>query len=169
MLGRAPIVDFDGTLARLDVDWDRLRRELGITRIGELWSAGRPGAWEQVAAAEVAAAAEADAVVEVIDALDRAERFAVLSSNAESAIWRFLARFPHLEARAACVAGRETLGGPKDDFTVFARGFDACVRATSTARGHGAVEYIGDMPYEIEFARRLGAVAIAVDDLARPT
>ena len=24
MLGRAPIVDFDGTLARLDVDWDAL-------------------------------------------------------------------------------------------------------------------------------------------------
>ena len=37
MLGRAPIVDFDGTLARLDVDWDGLRRSLGLGSLDDLW------------------------------------------------------------------------------------------------------------------------------------
>src|ERR1039458_9119053 len=94
MLGRAPIVDFDGTLARLGVDWDGLRARLGITSLDELWTteAGAGGggelegeAWRAVTEAEVAAARQAQPVDLMVSALARCEGFAVLTGNSQAA------------------------------------------------------------------------------------
>jgi phosphoglycolate phosphatase-like HAD superfamily hydrolase len=165
ILGPAPITDFDGTLARLDVPWDGLRAQLGVTRIADLWHDHALERWTQVSHAEERAAQIADAVPEMQSALAHTKSFAVLSSNSESAVWRFLERFADLGSRVRAVVGRETLDGPKDDFEVFARGFTMCAEATATARSESSIIYVGDMPYELAFARRLGARTVHIDAL----
>jgi phosphoglycolate phosphatase-like HAD superfamily hydrolase len=165
ILGPAPIVDFDGTLACLEVPWEGVRAELGVARIGELWNARAPERWTLVRRAEEEAARVADVVPEMQRALTKTDCFAILSSNAEAAVWRFLERFTELAARVQVVVARETLGGPKDDFDVFARGFRVCVDATAAARNRSAVVYVGDASYELEFARRLGARTINIEVL----
>jgi phosphoglycolate phosphatase-like HAD superfamily hydrolase len=167
MLGRAPILDFDGTLARLVIPWPELRRDLGVERIDDLWD--RPGsdAWASVRAAELTAALTAEPVAVVVAGCAAATAIAVLTSNSEDAVAEFLNRVPDLRAKASCIVGRETLGGPKTNFDRFSAGFARCVDATAAARGDEPVVYVGDMDYEIEFARRLGAVAMAVTELER--
>ncbi|MCZ7528824.1 MAG: hypothetical protein M5U14_22075 [Acidimicrobiia bacterium] len=162
MLGRAPIVDFDGTLAALDVDWAGLRRTLGVARILDLWSEPGGGRWAVVDDAELRAATSAHPVSPVIGHLGAADAFAVLTNNCERSVWRFLERFDELAGRARAVVGRETLQGPKTDFTVFARGFATCVEATAPERGPEDVVYVGDQDYELEFASRLGARSLHV-------
>jgi phosphoglycolate phosphatase-like HAD superfamily hydrolase len=165
MLGPAPVVDFDGTVARLEVAWAALREAAGVRRIDELWARGAPDAWADVTRAEEAAATVAAPVTAIITHLEAARAVAVLTSNAEASVAAFLARFPAVGRRVVAVVGRETLGGPKTDFDVYARGYQRCVDATASARGDGPVVYVGDMEYELEFARRLGATAIAVSTL----
>lgn len=166
MLGPAPVVDFDGTVATLDVPWDDLKRRLGVHRIDELW--GRTGdGWAAVARAEEEAAGRAVPVATVLEALRRARAVAVLTSNSEASVWRFLARHDDLRAVVVAVVGRETLAGPKSDYEVFARGFRRCVGATAAARPLGEkVLYVGDQDYELRFARRLGACAMHVSEVA---
>jgi phosphoglycolate phosphatase-like HAD superfamily hydrolase len=165
MLGRAPVVDFDGTVARLEVAWGQLRQTAGVRRIDELWSRDEPDVWDGVTRAEAEAAAAAAPVEAVVRHLETAHAVAVLTSNAERSVAAFLERFPDLGRRVVTVVGRETLAGPKSDFEVFERGYRRCVEATAEARGDGAVIYVGDMDYELDFARRLGATAISVTTL----
>jgi phosphoglycolate phosphatase-like HAD superfamily hydrolase len=118
-----------------------------------------------VSRAEEQAARVADVVPEMQAALTYTKSFAILSNNIESAVWRFLERFSDLGSRVGPVVGRETLGGPKNDFDVFARGFNICVEATAPARSESSIIYVGDMAYELAFARRLGARAIHIEVL----
>ena len=161
-LGPAPILDFDGTIARLDVDWRALREQLGVQRIDDLWAPGEENRWEIVRKAEDDGAAMAEPCSAVVAALTDAETIAVLTSNAESSVAAFMHRFPDLAARVRLVVGRALLEGPKTNFDVFARGFERCVEATAVERGSGDVVYVGDMQYELDFAGRLGAIAIDV-------
>lgn len=165
MLGPAPVVDFDGTIARLEVAWAELRTVAGVQRIDELWARDTPNAWADVTTAEAAAASCAPPVASILSQLEAARAVAILTSNAESSVAVFLDRFPALSRRVVTVVGRETLAGPKTDFDVFTRGYETCVEATASARGDGPVVYVGDMEYELDFARRLGARAIAVSTL----
>jgi phosphoglycolate phosphatase-like HAD superfamily hydrolase len=157
--GHEPILDFDGTIARLKVDWEGLRRKLGVQTIDDLWA--RADGWAEVTAAEVAAAKRADPVLSVSRLLGDTGRFAILTSNSEAAVDAYFERFPALQARVATVVGREALGGPKTDFSIFERGFRACLAALGTIR----TIYVGDRSYELEFARRLGAQAVDVATL----
>jgi phosphoglycolate phosphatase-like HAD superfamily hydrolase len=159
--GHGPILDFDGTLARLEVDWDDLRRKLGVSRIDDLWAGSRDQDWAEVTATEVAAARRAEPVPSVSHLLKTVDRFAILTSNSEKAVAAYLERFPDLQSRVAVVVGREALGGPKTDFDVFERGFRTCL-ATLAAE---STTYVGDRSYELEFARRLGADAVDVASL----
>jgi phosphoglycolate phosphatase-like HAD superfamily hydrolase len=168
MLGPAPVVDFDGTVARLEVAWAALREEAGVQRIDELWSSGGFDPWTDVTRAEVLAAETATAVAAVVQHLAATDAVAVLTSNAEQSVEAFLARYPELARRVVVVVGRETLAGPKTDFDVFSRGYRRCVEATADARGDGPVVYVGDMQYELDFATRLGATAISVSSLESP-
>jgi phosphoglycolate phosphatase-like HAD superfamily hydrolase len=165
ILGPAPIVDFDQTLACLPVSWDDLRTQLDVDRIDQLWDGKDPDAWSMIREAEVEAAGHATPVEPVQAALERASTFAVLTNNSEDAIAHFLTKFASLESRAAVIVGRETLAGPKQDFDVFERGFARCVSATASARAEEDVIYVGDAAWELEFARRLGAHAIDVREL----
>jgi|ERR1035437_179349 phosphoglycolate phosphatase-like HAD superfamily hydrolase len=174
MLGRAPIVDFDGTLARLGVDWDGLRARLGITSLDELWTteAGAGGggelegeAWRAVTEAEVAAARQAQPVDLMVSALARCEGFAVLTGNSQAAVDAFLDRRPELGSLCLAVAGRETLRGSKRDPAAFSRGFRRCAEATQKVRGGDALVYVGDLPWELAAARQLGALAIDVTEV----
>jgi phosphoglycolate phosphatase-like HAD superfamily hydrolase len=161
--GRAPILDFDGTLAHLGVDWEDLRRRLGVRRVADLWQSGHGEvAWADVTAAEVDAAATADPVRPVLSMVEKAGELAILSGSSAHAVAVFLERFPHLRERVAIVVGREDLRGPKTDFQVFKRGFEACLRAM---RQPVSPVYFGDQAYELEFATRLGAEAIDVKTL----
>jgi phosphoglycolate phosphatase-like HAD superfamily hydrolase len=160
ILGPAPIVDFDGTITVLPVDWDDLRTRLRVDLIVQLWESDSPDAWAIVRDAEIEAARLAPPREAVHDLLERSSGFAVLTSNAEGAVASFLRRFAALESRVAAVVGRETLAGPKSDYEVFRRGFEQCVAATASMRGDGHVVYTGDADWELEFARRLGAETV---------
>jgi len=165
MLGLAPVVDFDGTLARLDIAWQALRDRSSVVRIDELWQRDTADVWLDVTEAETRAAEIAAPLEAVVTHLERVEAIAVLTSNAEASVRAFLRRFPDLDRRVVRVVGRETLAGPKTEFMVFERGYRQCVAATADVRGSQPVIYVGDMDYELEFARRLGATAVAVADL----
>jgi phosphoglycolate phosphatase-like HAD superfamily hydrolase len=165
ILGPAPIVDFDGTLACLPVSWDDLRARLDVDHIGELWDSENPDAWSIVRDAEIEAALHAAPFEPVRAGLERASTFAVLTINSEDAVAHFLARFMSLESRLAVIVGRETLAGPKHDYDVFERGFKKCVTATATARRDEGVVYVGDADWELDYARQLGAQAINVREL----
>lgn len=167
ILGPAPIVDFDGTLALLVVPWQALRSELQVSRVEDLWRTENQGAWDAVTAAEIQAAAAAEPVSALIEALETVRSFAVLTANSELAVTAFCGRFGELGERLGVVVGRETLVGPKRDFGVFRLGFEACVASTSVERGSAPIVYVGDDGYELEFARRLGANAVHVGDLDR--
>ena len=99
IFGRAPVVDFDGTLALLDVPWDDLRRELGVGGIIDLWSGAVEGGWQHVRDAEVAAAAVSEPVERAMRTLEDARAVAILSDNSEDAVRRFLGGPCH---RVAC-------------------------------------------------------------------
>lgn len=151
--GRALVTDFDGTLTELAVDWAAIRRDLGVSRIGELWQRGIE-AFAPLTAAEVDGAR---------DGIDRAgtmafartfETFAVLTDNSELAVHAFLGRHPDLQRRCVCVAGRESLGGSKHQGSVFRRGAAACLEALAVASRDCV--YVGDHPTELAYAAELG-------------
>lgn len=164
MLGPAPIVDFDGTIARLPVDWSGLRRKLGILSIEELWD-GEPSRWDVITAAEVAAASSAEPVRPVIDAILDAAAFAVFTSNASDAVRTFLARHPPLEERASIIVGRDELGGSKRDFRMFTRGLHMCLMSTSAAREQTPPVFVGDSEYELRLAANLGLRVFTTDEI----
>jgi phosphoglycolate phosphatase-like HAD superfamily hydrolase len=166
MLGRAPILDFDGTLVNLDVDWGGLRDTLAVERIDDLWDQPETG-WSVVANAEMRAASKAPGVAVVLDRLSKVRCFAVLTSNTSDAVHCFVNRFPILKEKLAFVVGRDELGGPKTEFAFFKLGVQACLRATEQLRGRDSAVYVGDAPYELEFASRLGLIAVDVRKLVK--
>jgi phosphoglycolate phosphatase-like HAD superfamily hydrolase len=164
-LGSAVITDFDGTLAKLVISWAQLREELAVQRIEELWNDADTGRWAVVTRAEVKAAHVAQPVPRVLEALAAVADIAVLSNNDESAVEAFLERWPAVQERVRTVVGRSTLGGPKTDFANFSAGYERCVAAI-TPGVPTDITYVGDMSYELDFARRLGAQALDVTELA---
>ncbi len=164
-LGRTPICDFDGTMARLVVSWADLRKRFGVRSIEELWCGSRDDDWSIVAAAEVAAAADAQPVDVVVDALRGADRYAVLTNNDERAVHRFLERFDDLRAKAVVIVGRKMLGGSKRDEWRFATGYDICRHALQLSTGETVV-YVGDGAYELDFASALGARVVIAPHIA---
>jgi len=168
MLGRAPVLDFDGTIAVLDVDWVGLRKRLGVTRIDDLWTGRRAADWEIVARAETDAARVAEPVETVCAALGDTAVFAVLTSNSERCVRAFFDRWPDLAGRLVHIAGRETLAGPKSNFARFSRAYRLCAETTASWRGSNPVVYVGDAAYELAFAGRLGAFTLHPKDLVKP-
>jgi hypothetical protein len=165
ILGPGPILDFDGTLAHLPVDWQNLRTRLGVRSIDELWLRPSPQAFAEVTEAEVVAADYAEGIDEVLNCLASVETFAILTSNSAHAVHRFLRRHATLAVRLSDVVGREELGGPKTDFARFRPGLQRCIRAVGTASSEMPPVYVANSAYELVFARRLGAVAVDVAEL----
>jgi phosphoglycolate phosphatase-like HAD superfamily hydrolase len=163
MFGPAPVVDFDGTLARLGVDWERLRQRLHVKRIDDLWS--QASDWSVVLRAEIRAATVAAPIRGVVDRLAAVDRFAVLTSNDSRAVHRFVDRFPNLKRKLVLVVGRTELGGPKAEFHRFTVGLETCLDALGGGTRDEAV-YVGDSQFELDFARRLGLRVVNVRDVS---
>ena len=161
-LGAAVVSDFDGTLARLVIPWESLRERLSVDRIEDLWKHGDLSRWDAVTHAEIEAAATAAPVEPVLRALGSVPAVAVLTNNDEAAVDTFLDRRPELRASVVAVVGRRALGGPKTNFEVFSRGYAECLRALAVTTD---IAYVGDMDYELGYARRLGARAFGVHEL----
>jgi phosphoglycolate phosphatase-like HAD superfamily hydrolase len=164
MLGPAPVLDFDGTIVRLRVDWEALRNRLEVVRIDDLWRMESAN-WDVVTAAEVEAALRGPVIEPVISLLSAVSSFAVLTSNSSDAVHAFFTRYPSLQDRLAMISGREDLAGPKTEFTRFRSGMERCLAATSVARAAGAPVFVGDAPYELAFAESLGLRAINVAEI----
>jgi phosphoglycolate phosphatase-like HAD superfamily hydrolase len=155
---RIAIVDFDGTLVDLRIDWPALRSKLGVRSIDDLHHRESGDAWSVVRAEEVRAATSADAVEPVITFLEAAARVAILTANSEDAVGVFLERRPDVAARVVAVVGRESCGGPKRDQAVFGDAYARCVAALGSS--DGAPLYVGDQDYELRFAVDLGAEVV---------
>ena len=165
IFGPAPILDFDGTIADLRVDWASLRRLLGVSSVDDLWEI--QGDWNAVTSAEMSAAATARPHEPVLRRLRSVHCFAVLTSNDARAVRRFFSRFPVEAAKLAVVVGRTEMGGPKRDPAYFQLGLDRCIGSTRHARGNSAPLYVGNERYELEFARRSGLLTIDITELTR--
>jgi hypothetical protein len=159
MLGLTPILDFDGTITELPVDWSSLRRQLGIHQIVDLWERDI-SSWTSVTEAEVAAAMISEPIRPIFDELSKIQRFAVVSSNSTICVRTFFDRFPAVGRRVGLIIGRDELGGPKTDFHRFARAVRQCAAALEYRGARGALTYVGNEAYELEFARRLGLRAV---------
>lgn len=159
MLGPAPVVDLDGTVVRLPVDWSGLRRDLGVGSLRELTV--DDVRWAVVQQHEEAAADIATPLPIICAALAATVAFAVLTANSESSAWRALRR-AGIASRCAAVVGRRSLAGRKDDVDVFRRGLARCVTATADARAGEELVYLGDSAYELDYAARSGARTLSV-------
>lgn len=163
---RLIVTDFDGTVARLVIDWDAVREAAGVRRIGELWARGSAEGWHPVRDAEVRAAATAEPIIEVFELLTRSEAFAVITNNSSVCVEAFLDRFEVLRRRCTLVTGRELLGGPKEDEHRFAAAFAASRRALGADESEPLV-YLGDQDYELVAAARCGASPLRVTAAGR--
>jgi len=164
MLGRAPILDFDGTITRLPVDWPRLRADLGVPRLSKLWSASTES-WGVVKDAEVAAARLAAPIEAVVEALGDVEAFAIITNNSSLAVHAFVQRFPDIHTRLHLVVGREELSGPKQRFPHFAAAIRLCQASLNGFLEDGRRCYLGDEEYELRFSSDLGLRAMDVRDV----
>lgn len=164
MLGPAPILDFDGTLARLEIDWSELRAQLGVQTVNELWSTNEAD-WTLVTDFEIQASEVAHEIAPTVAALAHSSAFSILTANSERAVSVFMESRPQLAERLAIVVGRETLEGPKLDATCFHRGYQRCLVATASVRGSDRPIYLGDDPRELALASNEGAIAYNVTDL----
>jgi len=159
------IVDFDGTLVDLAVDWSALRERLGIARMGEIWTRDDEGVFEQVAAAERDGARHGADIAVAMELVESSDGFAVLTDNSASAVAVFLERHGELAHRCAAVVGREVLLGPKRDPKTFERGIEMCMTALQV-HDRALVTYLGDSQYELQLARAAGLQEVDVRSIA---
>lgn len=157
----AAIVDFDGTLVDLPIDWRRLRAQLGVTAIDNLFDHGSADMWSIVRQQEIRAAQCGEPRERVIELLAHVPWLAILTANSEDAVSAFLERRPDLAPRVVAIVGRETAQGPKRDEATFVAAFDRCRSRLRDCAGQDITAvYVGDQDYELRFAAALGAPTI---------
>lgn len=156
------VLDFDGTLVNLQIDWSALRGQLGLASIQQIWSMPerlRKRHIVQISAAEAYAAKVATIDWSRLVLLCRSP-YLVFTNNSEISVHVFLQRI--VEERSSfpvpvAVVGRESLNGSKLDFSSFATNLLASIEQ---AFGHSVdlskVAYYGDSEYEINYAKFLG-------------
>lgn len=164
------IFDFDGTLVLLNMDWHAARLELGVRSLRDIWTLPS----EQISHSisflakmeSTAAKAGRYQPTRLLGKLKPATD-AILSNNGESTIREILLRegFTLEEVDSITIAGRESLMGPKEDFSVFLKGLGIIFgnwRSFSTSTVLRTVCYFGDSDYEVHFARDYGLQAVNV-------
>ncbi len=149
------VSDFDGTITRLDIDWQALRERLGVRSVRQLWD-GADG-WSIVTEVETEAASRAAVRTAVVSLFDDEPALAVLTNNSEHAVAAFLERHPELCERVVAVVGRESLKAPKEDPEAFARGLRTCMAELAHTGAADELWYVGDQDYELELAQMHGA------------
>jgi phosphoglycolate phosphatase-like HAD superfamily hydrolase len=153
-MGKNLILDFDGTLTHLSVDWSSLRNIIGLERLSDYFKLPKleqDYVLETISKTEYAGLVNGSLID--ISILEKCESWSVLTNNCEETVWSFIER-ERISKKPIMVLGRESLGGPKEDFTVFTRAIELI---TAIYQRHEAL-YVGDSDYEIQFAKRLGLV-----------
>jgi phosphoglycolate phosphatase len=176
------VLDLDGTVCRLDVAWQEVKRELaGIaaahglaaseqTRVLDLFEeARRLGSSDAVhaieralARAEIAGTTTCtvnDDLVAWVRQLPSQTPVAVLSLNCVEAVWRALRR-AGLDGRVAEIIGREDVAARKPD----PEGLQLLLDRHS-ARPERSL-FIGDSDFDFECARRADVPSLDVRELA---
>jgi phosphoglycolate phosphatase-like HAD superfamily hydrolase len=162
------IFDFDGTLFDLAVDWDGLRRELGVVpggpetlgdAIQRLAATGDP-LLDRVTAAEVAGVGARRIAPEVGQLLGRLSRhvaLAICTRNSRHAVDRALSGVPGVPGGdQLVVVGREDVRRLKPDPEALQRALDR-----TGATGEGTL-VVGDTYHDVQAARAIGARAAVV-------
>ena len=161
VFGGPIIIDLDGTLIDLNVDWGQLRKVLGVTSITELWRFSDQSIWSKVSDAELNAAKTSRLNDELIALIGSSSQVAVFSNNSNCAIEETLRRIGEI-TKNWLIVGREFLGGAKEDFTIFSRGIEWTVQQWDVKPE--SASYVGDAVYEVDFARRLGLNSWRISD-----
>jgi phosphoglycolate phosphatase-like HAD superfamily hydrolase len=161
------IFDFDGTLTNLNVDWGELRRELGISRISDIWSLPKSTLNNVI---NIISKFETSGLTNVLlierAKLESFQQFSVLTNNSERTVEEFFNEL-NLDPKQRIIAptkivGRETLLAPKEEESAFIRGIKLNLAAMNISLSSDCF-YIGDQPYELNFALKSGLNAISVD------
>jgi FMN phosphatase YigB (HAD superfamily) len=153
------IFDFDGTLVNLDVNWNRLRRQLDVNSIEDIWSLSfkeQNMAWETVSKVEIESVSRSRQNTTLISLLDQLD-YSVLTNNCEDAVEEFLS-FNRIQNRPKAIVGRNWLGKSKTDVVRFSEAV-AHLLVTSNSHHHheeSQLGYFGDSDYELEYSLCLG-------------
>lgn len=155
------IVDLDGTLMNLDVNWAQVRKELEVISVGELWSwplQKRRCGWRILDAYESDAASRATLNQSALAIIKDYGSWSLLTNNGHRVacmVEQMVHRFSPCR-RASVIQSRESLQGPKESFPLFSKAIGN-VRAVT---GTNHLSYLGDQDYELSYATRLGLEAI---------
>lgn len=152
---RYVISDFDGTITKLEVDWVNLRKSLGVDSIDRLLAYGESPSWSTLTNAELMSVTALWASGDVMNAIENAKAFSVLTNNSEKTVQRFFEIQDSVSVKPATVVGRESINGSKTNFHNFRSGIERCLNTMACEDGD-EIWYIGDSIYEIEFASKLG-------------
>jgi len=156
------IADFDGTIARLPVDWQALREAFHVSSIEEVLETFDQSEWDRLKRAEVAAAEVAEPMMKTVSFLNESEGYVILTNNDVAAVTNFLTRFASSLARPRRIIDRNVLGGSKKNFEKFSAAVLQCSDSLD-ARKSEEVTYLGDSTYELDYADALGFKTILVD------
>lgn len=159
MTKKFAIVDFDGTLINLRVDWGHLRRSLGVKSISELWNISGESQWDTVTTAEIEAVETSEINTQLIKSLQNFSQVAILSNNSNYSIKNALLRIES-DSKDWLIFGRESIEGPKEDWGLFNRVVRKITEQWMCSLNE--VVYFGDSKYEIDYAQVLGLKVVPV-------
>ena len=161
------IFDFDGTLTNLQVDWIELRRLLSISRISEIWTFSNSKLRESMRIiSEFEISGLTNEVILERAKIESLQQFSVLTNNSEKTVETFFekmnlnSRSPKL--RPIQIVGRETLLNQKENEDTFMRGVQIILDSMEVSSPSECL-YIGDQPYELDFAKKSGLRAVSIE------
>lgn len=164
---KSAIFDFDGTLTNLHVDWIELRRTLSISRISEIWTFSNSKIREAMTViSEFERIGLTNELVVERAKFDSLEQFSVLTNNSEKTVETFFEKInlnshlPRLHPKK--IVGRETLLNQKENESTFIRGIQIILESMEVSSRSECL-YIGDQPYELNFAKTCGLKAISIE------
>ena len=157
MPSRLPaVVDFDGTLVDLQVDWATLVKRLGNPTLTQQFE---PRFRDRLREAEMARLATAPVNRRLVAELSAGGPFAILTNNSSEVVAAFLERYPELKRRCVLIVGREQLTDSKVNPVAWWSGVSRCLERLGVAPGQ-RWRYVGDSAYELDHARKAGAAQI---------
>ena len=163
------ILDFDGTITDLEVNWEEVRNCLGVSRISDVWrydANSRIRLLNKITEFELKGVRqELKLPVALINSFDS---YYIISNNSELAINSFYYGLETNERlklkRPTMVVAREKLQGPKEDFSIFKKWIET-ILCNYADKPRSKLSYIGDQQYELDYSELLGIQPIHVSRL----
>jgi hypothetical protein len=161
------IFDFDGTLTNLQVDWIELRGLLSISKISEIWTFSNSRLRESMRViSEFESSGLTNELILERAKIESFEQFSVLTNNSEKTVEMFFEKMnlnshsPKLSPIQ--IVGRETLLNQKENEDTFIRGVQIILDSMEISSPSQCL-YIGDQPYELDFAKKSGLRAVSIE------